>query len=122
MKKTLAVILIVVFGVVGLAYAQSAKDVYEAVKKAQLTAAETEYEEAITNAMTDAKTAFDSFKDSPEAKKNPEFVSQIEAALQGLSLYQTSGGMILYLEHTVRALDLAKQHLRRNEREDADGQ
>lgn len=72
--------------------------------------------------MNDAKTEFDLFKDSSEAKKNLEFVAQIEAAFAALTAYQLSGGEILYLDQTARALDLAKQHLRRKEREAADGQ
>lgn len=36
MNKILAAILVVVFGVVGLAYAQSAKNVYETVEKVSL--------------------------------------------------------------------------------------
>jgi hypothetical protein len=86
MKRMLAVILIILFGFVGLAYAQSAKDVYKAVKKAELSA--TGNRAVFASAMTDAETEFDIFKDSPEAKKNPEFTSHIQKALGGLTVAQ----------------------------------
>ncbi len=88
MKRMLAVILIVIFGSVGLAYGQAAKDVYKAVKKAELSA--TGPRAAFASAMTDADTEFDLFKDSQEAKKNPEFASHIKKAIGGLTMVQLS--------------------------------
>ncbi len=88
MKKMLAAILIVLFGSVGLAYGQAAKDVYKAVKKAELTA--TGSPAAFESAMIDANTEFDLFKDSQEAKKNPEFTSHIRNAIGGLTMVQLS--------------------------------
>jgi hypothetical protein len=86
MKRMLAVILIILFGFVGFAYAQSATDVYKAVKRAELSA--TGNRAVFASAMTDAETEFDIFKDSPEAKKNPEFTTHIKKALGGLALAQ----------------------------------
>jgi len=88
MRRIVALILVMLFGSVGLAYGQSAKDVYKAVKKAQLSA--TGSREAFASAMTDAETELDLFKDSEEAKKNPEFTSHIQKALGGLEMAQLS--------------------------------
>ncbi len=88
MKRILSVILIVLFGSVGLAYGQSAKDVYKAVKKAELSA--TGPRATFASAMTDAETEFDLFNDSPEAKKNPEFTSHIKKAIGSLAMVQLS--------------------------------
>jgi hypothetical protein len=83
MKRTLAIILVLIFGVVGLAHSQSAKDVYKAFKKAQLSA--TGPRAAFESAMTDADVEFDLFKDSQEAKKNSDFTYQIKNARGGLA-------------------------------------
>lgn len=88
MKRMVVVILIVIFGSVGIIYAQAAKDVYKAVKKAELSA--TGSPAAFASAMTDAQTEFDLFKDSQEAKNNPEFKSHIQKALGGLAMVQIS--------------------------------
>lgn len=88
MKRMVVVILIVIFGSVGIVYGQAAKDVYKAVKKAELTA--TGHPAAFASAMTDAETEFDLFKDSQEAKKNPDFTSHIQKALGGLAMVQIS--------------------------------
>lgn len=82
MKRTLALILIVLFGSVGLAYGQTAKDVYKAVKKAELKATGTQRD--VDNAIADARTEFDLFSGTKEAKKNPEFTKHILLALEAL--------------------------------------
>ncbi|MGP8051608.1 MAG: hypothetical protein ACLPYB_13495 [Desulfobaccales bacterium] len=82
MKKIIIFIIFVVFGMVAFAYAQSAKEVYLAVKKAELKSTGTESD--VDNAIADARAEFDLFKDSKEALKNPEFTKHIDAALNAL--------------------------------------
>lgn len=88
MKRIAVVTLIMICGLVGIAYGQSAKDVYKAVKKAELSA--TGAPRDFASALTDAETEFDLFKDSQEAKKNPDFTSHIQKALGGLTMAKLS--------------------------------
>ena len=114
MKKVLAVILIVLFGSVGLAYGQSAKDVYKAVKKAELKA--TGDQRDFDNAMADARTEFDLFKDSKEAKKKPEFTTSLENALIALREAQfvtkNPGDWQKSMNKAEKELEKAKQFLK----------
>jgi hypothetical protein len=82
MKKIVALILILFFGMVNFGYSQSAKDTYKAVKKAELkaTGATTEAE----SSLADARAEFDLFKDSKESKKNPEFTAHLNNAIEAL--------------------------------------
>jgi len=82
MQKILALILIVLFGMVNFGYAQSAKDTYKAAKKAELKA--TGSTRDAENSLADARAEFDLFKDSKEAKKNPEFTTHIDKAINAL--------------------------------------
>jgi hypothetical protein len=82
-NRILALILIVLFGMVNFAYAQSAKDTYKAVKKAELKASPYS-SKAWDEAIVDARTEMDLLKGSDEAKKNPEFTKHIETALNNI--------------------------------------
>jgi hypothetical protein len=88
MKKIVIFILVAVFGMAGFAYAQSAKEVYMAVKKAELKSTGTQRD--VDNAIADARAEFDLFKDSKEATKNPEFTKHIDSALNALRVAQFS--------------------------------
>jgi hypothetical protein len=82
MKRILTIILIVLFGLVGLAHGQTPKDIYLIVKKLELkaTGPRAEFEKS----MSEARAEFDLFKDSKAAKKNPEFTTHISNALEAL--------------------------------------
>ena len=88
MKRILALSLLMVFALVSFGYAQSSKDVYLAIKKAELKSTGTQQD--VDNATADARAEFDLFKDSKEAKKNPEFTKHIDSALNALRLAQFS--------------------------------
>lgn len=110
MKKMLALILIVLFGLVGLAYGQAAKDVYKAVKKAELkaTGQRTEFE----SSMSDARAEFDLFKDSKEAKKSTEFTTHIHNAIEALREAQfASDKRFLDPTRWQKSMDKAKKEL-----------
>lgn len=114
MKRILALILIMIFGSVGLAYGQSAEDVYEAVKKAELKA--TGPQRDFDNAVADARTKVDLFKDSKEAEKNPEFTKYIENALVALREAQfvtkNPGDWKKCMDKAEKELEKAKQFLK----------
>jgi hypothetical protein len=93
MKKILGVILIVLFGSIGCTSGQAAKDVYKAVKKAEQTAIN--HPDNLTDAMIDARTEFDLFKDSKDANENPEFKKHITAALMSLAEAEDCKGIRL---------------------------
>jgi hypothetical protein len=82
MKRVFLLILIIFFCLVGFSYAQSAKDTYKAVKKAELKA--TGSTRDAESSLADARAEFDLFKDSKEAKKNPEFTDHINKAIEAL--------------------------------------
>jgi len=88
MKKATLIIFIFIFCLVGIVYAQGAKDLYKAVKNAELSA--TGPRADFIKALNDAETEFDLFKDSQDAKKNPEFTNHIKKALGGLTTVQLS--------------------------------
>lgn len=118
MKKMVAVILILLFGSVGLAYGQASKDVYKAVKKAELKATGRQVD--FENSMSDARAEFDLFKDSKEAKKNPEFTTHINNAIEGLKDVQFYGDKDFHnadkwkngMNKAKRELEAAKQYLK----------
>jgi hypothetical protein len=109
MKKMLAVILIMLFGSVGLAYGQSAKDVYKAVKKAELKSTGTQRD--VDNAIADARTEVDLFRDSKEAKKNPEFTKYIENALTALREAQFAKEITKSLGDWQKSMNKAEKEL-----------
>ncbi|MGA7578006.1 MAG: hypothetical protein ACLQUW_01720 [Desulfobaccales bacterium] len=86
MKKIVIFILVTVFGMAGFSYAQTAKEVYLAVKKAELKSTGTQSD--ADNAIADARAEFDLFKDSKEAIKNPEFTKHIDSAINALRVAQ----------------------------------
>jgi hypothetical protein len=83
MIRVLLFSMIIILGVVCLAWGQSTKDVYKAVNKAYLSASGSPRKD-FDNAVVDARNEFDLFKDSQAAKKNPEFTKHIEAALMAI--------------------------------------
>jgi hypothetical protein len=83
MKRLFTITLIILFGLVGLAYGQSARDVYKAVNKACLAASGSSMKD-FDNAVVDARNEVDLFKGSQEAKKNPQFTLHIENALKAI--------------------------------------
>lgn len=121
MKRTLAFIFIVFFGTVSFGYAQTAKETYKAVKKAELKASGTKAD--AENSLADARAEFDLFKDSKEAKKNPEFTAHIDNAIKalreaGFANYVSRQGVrpkISYVDamgKVSRELEAAKRYLK----------
>jgi hypothetical protein len=82
MKILLVTILAVLIGTTGMAFGQSINEMYKVVKKAELKATGTQQD--IDNSIADARTEYDLFKDSKEAKKYPEFTKFIENAITAL--------------------------------------
>jgi hypothetical protein len=82
MKKAGFLLIIAIFALVALAKAQSPKDMYLTVKKAQMKASGNQIDN--DNAIADARAEFDLFKDSKAAKKNPQFAAHIGAAINAL--------------------------------------
>jgi hypothetical protein len=81
MKRAFVVIFVILFGFVGLAYAQSAKDAYKALKKLEVrTQAGVSYRD-YPAVLTDAETEVDLFLKSKAAKKNPQFSEHIKKAM-----------------------------------------
>ncbi|MFZ0052184.1 MAG: hypothetical protein WAK96_10440 [Desulfobaccales bacterium] len=116
MKKALALTLVLILGIAGLAQAQSIKEVYLAVKKAQLKATGTN--EDIDNSIADARAEFDLFKDSKTAKKNPQFTDHIEAAIMALRQAQFAREVTneadlwtKYMHKAETELNIAKQFI-----------
>lgn len=115
-KRVLLMVLIVLFSFVNFAHAQSAKDVYKAVKKAELKA--TGDRVSFDNSLSDARAEFDLFQDSKEAKNNPDFTSHIFNALKALSLAQLSKITLQpalwskYMDTATHELELAKKFLK----------
>ena len=97
MKKVFTFGFVILFGLVGLAYGQSAKDVYKAVKKAELKFTLGSRND-FANAVADAKVEVESFSQTAEAKRNPVFTMSINGAIdmfmmasQVLTLPKVSG-------------------------------
>lgn len=97
------------FGMVSFGFAQTAKDTYKAVKKAELKSTGTQRD--ADNAIADARTEFDLFKDSKEAKKHPEFTKHIEAALNALRVAQFSKEIKNSAADWKKNMDLAAKEL-----------
>lgn len=121
MKRILVLSLIVFFGIVNFGYAQTAKDTYKAIKKAEFKASGSKAD--AESSLADARTEFDLFKDSKEAKKNPEFTAHLENAIKGLmeagfANYVSRQGVrpkISYadaISKVSRELEAAKQYLK----------
>lgn len=117
MKRIFALMLVVLFGLVGLAYGQTAKDAYKAVKKAELKA--TGANRDFDNAIADARTELDLFTGSKEAKKNPEFTKHIVLALEALrgaqfakEVTNNPGDWKKSMDKAEKELEMAKQFLK----------
>jgi len=81
MKKMLSVILIMLFGSVGLAYGQSAKEAFKALKKVEArTETGVSYKD-YPEVISDAKVEVDGFLRSKEAKKNSEVAEHMKKAM-----------------------------------------
>ncbi len=111
MKRIMIVLLVLLFGVIGSANAESSKDVYKAVKKAELKSTGTQKD--VDNVVADARAEFDLFKDSKDAKKNPEFTKHIEAALNALRVAQFSKEVTQNSTDWKKNMDLAAKELER---------
>jgi hypothetical protein len=97
MKKLFLVtfLLALLFCIPQIVTGQSSKDVYKSVKKAEL-AASIRATKSFNDTLIDAKTEFDLFKGSEEAKKNPEFALYIESALNNI---QKAYGLSWAMDH-----------------------
>lgn len=89
-KKLLAVILIVLFGSVGLAYGQSAKDTYKALKKVEARVETGVTYKDYPQVISDAKAEVNIFLEGKDAKKNPQLAEHIKKAMD----YYTTAGKI----------------------------
>ncbi|MHB8067360.1 MAG: hypothetical protein ACYDIC_05610 [Desulfobaccales bacterium] len=78
MKRMLALILVVLFGSVGLAYGQSAKDAVKALKKLEAKVESGMSYQKYREALGDTNAEVKLFLESKNAKKNPELANSIK--------------------------------------------
>ena len=89
MKRTLAVFLVMLFWSVGLAYGQSAKEAFKALKKVEARVETGVSYKDYPQVIADAKAEVNMFLEGKEAKKIPQFTEHIKKAMDLIHLEKT---------------------------------
>jgi Sec-independent protein translocase protein TatA len=101
MKKMLAVILIVLFGTVGLAYGQAAKDAIKAVKKLEAKVESGTSYKKYREDLGDANAEVKLFLESKAAKKDPALAQSLKKIMEN---YQDAANLWKTIaDHPARA-------------------